>query len=392
MVCTNLPSSLVVQAVDTEQASRQSVTCDALERFISAFQECSQARQQIHLTLETILASTRADAVFWFAENSPEELDQVGASELSHDWCQHCAERLLAERDMVAQPLADADTLRWTIDTTPSLSSAAMVRVSKSRSAWFVAVTLHPERRLRSSDVKIMRLTRRLLLNQRQQLQDHENLKGTLFGLIQGFTAAIDAKDPYTCGHSERVARIAVRLGQELRLSERTISDLYLAGLLHDIGKIGIRDHVLKKPGRLTPAEMAHIQEHPVIGDRILASIKQLGHLQPGVRNHHERFDGLGYPDHLQGEAIPLMARILAVADSCDAMMSARPYRPAIPTVRIDAVMMEGAGSQWDPAIIQRFMACRHELYSICQKGIGESVFVAVEQAVTAEHSDPRPV
>src|SRR5439155_8767642 len=151
----------------------------------------------------------------------------------------------------------------------------------------------------------------------------------------------------------------------QLDMPQAVQSDLYLAGLLHDVGKIGIRDDVLQKPGRLTAEETAHIQEHPVIGDRLVCHIKPLQHLRPGVRNHHERWDGRGYPDGLAGEDIPLQARILAVADSCDAMMSARPYRSALPPVRIDAIMLEGAGSQWDPRVVEAFLACRHELYAI---------------------------
>jgi HD-GYP domain-containing protein (c-di-GMP phosphodiesterase class II) len=188
------------------------------------------------------------------------------------------------------------------------------------------------------------------------------------------------------------VARIAVRLGRQMQLSATSLSDIYLAGLLHDIGKIGIRDQVLLKPGQLTPDELAHIREHPIIGDRIVSNVKQLECVRPGVRHHHERFDGRGYPDGLTGGGIPLMARVLAVADSCDAMMSARPYRPAMPTVRIDAIMAEGAGSYWDPKIIECFMACRHELYPICQQGIGESVFMAIERTLEAGERNPSQI
>jgi HD-GYP domain-containing protein (c-di-GMP phosphodiesterase class II) len=139
---------------------------------------------------------------------------------------------------------------------------------------------------------------------------------------------------------------------------------------------------VLQKPGKLTEEEFEHIKLHVTIGDRLVSNVKPLQHLRPGVRNHHERWDGKGYPDGLVGESIPLQARILAVADSCDAMMAARPYRPGMPPDRIDAIMLEGAGSQWDPDIIAQFMTCRHELYSICQRGLGDSVFAAVERAL----------
>ena len=224
-----------------------------------------------------------------------------------------------------------------------------------------------------------MRLARHMVVNHRQQTHVYDRLKESLLGMVRCLTAAIDAKDPYTRGHSERVARIAVRLGQQLELAPEVCSDLYLAGLLHDIGKIGIRDAVLQKPGKLTAEEFAHICEHPVIGDRLVANIPALEHLRPGVRHHHERYDGQGYPDRLLGEGIPLQARILAVADSCDALMAARPYRSAVPPQRIDAILADGAGTQWDAAVVEAFLLCRQELYSICERGLGDSVVRAVE-------------
>ena len=259
--------------------------------------------------------------------------------------------------------------------------SAALVRISKSRGNWLAALSFHPRRLFPPVDLKLMLLARRQLLNHRQQTQVYEKLKESLFGLVRCLTAAIDAKDPYTWGHSERVARMAVRLARQMDLPPAVQSDLYLAGLLHDVGKIGVRDEVLRKPGPLTPEEEAHVQEHPVIGDRLVCHIKPLQHLRWGVRNHHERWDGRGYPDGLAGDDIPLQARILAVADSCDAMMHTRPYRASLPTDRVEEILRDGAGSQWDPHVVAAFQVCRQDLYSICQRGLGDSVFVAVERA-----------
>ena len=131
--------------------------------------------------------------------------------------------------------------------------------------------------------------------------QRYLHIKDLLVGLTRSLTAAIDAKDAYTYGHSERVARAAVELGRELGLQEDELSDIYLAGLLHDIGKIGIRDDVLTKRGPLTDEEFKHIQQHVVIGHRILADLHAIAHLLPGVLYHHERYDGGGYPEGLQG-------------------------------------------------------------------------------------------
>jgi HD-GYP domain-containing protein (c-di-GMP phosphodiesterase class II) len=363
---------------------------DVLERFGAALQRCDQTAQQVRLVLSSVQEALDADAVVWLP-GGDEEGDSCGPVTLTPAWC-----RLFAERVLSAPQAAAGQMLYTSLDpaakpATPWPYSAALVRVSRSRSSWVAALSFHPRRIFQNADLQVMSLARRMVLSHRQQQQVYERLKGSLLGLVRCLTAAIDAKDPYTWGHSERVARIAVRLGQQLGLAAAVQSDLYLAGLLHDIGKIGVRDVVLQKPGRLTDDEMRHIQEHAVTGDRLLAPLAALSHLRVGVRNHHERWDGRGYPDRLAGEAIPLQARVLAVADSCDAMMSARPYRPALPTHRIDAVMAEGAGSQWDPHIVAAFLVCKEELYSICQRGLGDSVFAAVERAlnVGAELEQP---
>jgi HD-GYP domain-containing protein (c-di-GMP phosphodiesterase class II) len=206
--------------------------------------------------------------------------------------------------------------------------------------------------------------------------------KEVLVGLTRSLTAAIDAKDEYTYGHSERVARAAVELGRELGLRESEQNDMYLAGLLHDIGKIGIRDDVLTKRGVLTAEEFKHIQQHPVIGHRILAGLQAIAHLLPGVLYHHERYDGRGYPEGLSGDSIPLLARILAVADSFDAINTSRPYRTAMPPERVDQILREGAGVQWDPLVIDAYFRCRDRLVAIRQHGLGESLRDALDGAL----------
>ncbi|WP_240910887.1 HD-GYP domain-containing protein [Paludisphaera soli] len=218
-----------------------------------------------------------------------------------------------------------------------------------------------------------------LIATQANNATIYAELKDLLFGIIRALTTAIDAKDPYTSGHSERVARIAVRLAQELGMPPQKRSDLYLAGLLHDIGKIGIDDEVLKKTGPLTPQEYHRIQEHVEIGVTILQDLKKLRHIMPGVRHHHESLDGSGYPDHLEGDEIPIEARILAVADSFDAMSSNRPYRRRLSPMQIDEILKKGRGVQWDPAVIDALFACRMDVEAIRQKGLGESLIGAVD-------------
>ncbi|MCI0493054.1 MAG: HD-GYP domain-containing protein [Planctomycetes bacterium] len=183
--------------------------------------------------------------------------------------------------------------------------------------------------------------------------------------VVRALTSAIDAKDQYTCGHSDRVARLAVCLARRLGCSKEELDTIYLSGLLHDIGKIGIDDNVLRKPGSLTPDELEHIKTHPDLGCHILDGIKQLDKVLPVVRHHHEAWDGEGYPGGFQREATPNLARILAVADSIDAMSSDRPYRKGFPDEKVDAILREGAGKQWDPNVIATVFQVRDELRRI---------------------------
>jgi putative nucleotidyltransferase with HDIG domain len=187
--------------------------------------------------------------------------------------------------------------------------------------------------------------------------------QGDLFAAsVRALTSAIDAKDPYTHGHSERVARVAVCIAEQMGLDKDQLDTVYLGGLLHDIGKIGIDDQVLNKPGALTPEEFEHIKKHPQLGYDILRGVRQLQKILPIVLHHHESWDGTGYPHGLVGESTPLLARIAAVADAFDAMSSNRPYRQGMADEQLDEILREGASKQWDPAVIDAFFACREKI------------------------------
>jgi HD-GYP domain-containing protein (c-di-GMP phosphodiesterase class II) len=358
-----------------------------LETLMEQLEASDELNRQLRLVLEAVRQGTRADVVFLCSGVPGQPVECLGQPRLEPEWCRDFVRRLLR-----ATPGVERQLLRSHLPAEPGgglqPASAALVRFSRSRQAWLAALSFRPERRFEPEDVKLMALARRLLTQRQQQAQVYDRLKDALFALVRTLAAALDARDPYTWGHSERVARIGVRLAREMGLPEPAVNDLYLGGLLHDIGKIGVRDDVLRKPGALTEEERFLVQQHPVIGDGLLAHVKQLAHLRPCVRNHHEQYDGRGYPDGLAGDAIPLAARILAVADSCDAMMSDRPYRKSLPTVKIDAIFADGSGKQWDPAVVRHFLACRQELYGICQRGLGDSVVKAVEQALRAGAAD----
>ncbi|MFO0948636.1 MAG: HD domain-containing protein [Planctomycetota bacterium] len=179
-----------------------------------------------------------------------------------------------------------------------------------------------------------------------------DELRELLFSLIRALVSAIDAKDPYTFGHSERVAYVARRIAEVAAIDGEEIEDIYLSGLLHDIGKIGIREQVLLKPTKLSPDEWEHLRQHPDIGARILKPVAAIAKVVPGVQFHHECMNGNGYPRGLKGEEIPRMARILAVADAFDAMSTDRPYRRALSLLDMRNVFQAGAGIQWDPQFV----------------------------------------
>lgn len=175
--------------------------------------------------------------------------------------------------------------------------------------------------------------------------------------MVRALVGAIDQKDEYTSGHSNRVGHFSRLLGEEIGLSEAELKMLEWSALLHDVGKIGIRDDVLKKPGRLTKEEFEHIKEHPVRSYELVRRVPQLAEALNGVHHHHEHYDGNGYPDGLAGDDIPLQARIIQVADIYDALTTTRSYRKAFTVEKALSILREEAGKVCDPNLVPRFEA-----------------------------------
>lgn len=191
----------------------------------------------------------------------------------------------------------------------------------------------------------------------------YEDVHGLMMGLLHSLTSAVDAKDAYTCGHSERVALLARELAIRAELPQAKVERIYMAGLLHDVGKIGVPESVLQKTGRLTPEEFEQMKKHPQIGARILRDIRQIEDVIPGVLHHHERYDGRGYPAGLSGESIPLMGRIICLADCFDAMTSNRTYRKALPLEVALTEIRRCAGTQFDPVLTDAFLSIGEERF-----------------------------
>lgn len=189
-----------------------------------------------------------------------------------------------------------------------------------------------------------------------------------LHEVVEALALALDAKNSCMCGHSERVAELALLLAAKLGFSPEEQMKIHIGAHLHDIGKIGIPDSILNKEGKLTKDEFALIREHPVIGDSIVGRIQAFRSIADIVRYHHERYDGKGYPDGLLGEEIPIEARIVAVADSFDAMTTVRSYRRAVPLKEALAEIVRCRATQFDPVVVDALvqLATENKLHSMC--------------------------
>jgi len=221
-----------------------------------------------------------------------------------------------------------------------------------------------------SADVKLLDCVAEQAASFLQNRRLVEDLNDLVVAVLASLVSTIDAKDPYTCGHSRRVAYLAREIAEALQLATRETTEVYLAGLLHDIGKIGVEDAVLSKPGTLTAEEYDKIKQHPVIGARIISGIKQLRGIVAGVLHHHERYDGSGYPHGLREDQIPLMGSIVALADCFDALTSQRTYRDALAPHEALAKVRHLACRQFSPMVVDALTQCpleklEHELKQI---------------------------
>lgn len=248
------------------------------------------------------------------------------------------------------------------------ITSAAILSVV------FTVLTVDARDRVRAAEIEKLRVAERVftaLEARRQQeqlaaiatLAENPTLKAALdVGAIRALAAALDARDPYTAGHSERVSALSVLMGRQMLLGAEKLEILRLGALLHDVGKIGVSDEVLRKPGVLTSEEFEQLKRHPALGARILRQVPFLTPHVPIVELHHERPDGGGYPFGLRGDEIPVAARIVHVADAFDAITSARAYRPARGAAEALAELRRHAGTQFDPASVDALAAVLPEV------------------------------
>ena len=206
-----------------------------------------------------------------------------------------------------------------------------------------------------SQEIKLMGIFAMEVAASIKKAELYEEISELFLHTVEALASAIDAKDPYTYGHSNRVARFSSAICEELGMSKKEVREVELAATLHDIGKIGTPESILQKPERLTLDEIAKIHEHPEMGAHILSNIIELRDINTWILHHHEWYDGKGYPDHIAADEIPLQARVITIADTFDAMTSDRPYRKGMPADEAIRIMEEFSGIQFDPHILRTF-------------------------------------
>lgn len=224
----------------------------------------------------------------------------------------------------------------------------------------------------KSIEYKRLREQNKKLIRENEKYQKHleemvvkrtAQLEEAVFGSLVILASTIEAKDPYTKGHSNRVRLISIEIARKMGLSEKEIDILEYGAMLHDVGKIGVRDDILQKKGKLTDEEFDHIKSHPTVGAKIVEDISYYKPMIACIKHHHEKYDGTGYPDSLKGREIPLLARIIATADTYDAMTSTRPYREGLSKEKSISILKEIRGIQLDPNIVDVFI--NHRIYEI---------------------------
>jgi putative nucleotidyltransferase with HDIG domain len=265
-------------------------------------------------------------------------------------WVAQSGEPLLVQGDVLPAHLTN-------VAAREQVTSAISVPLKASgRTLGVLNVSSLGQRRFGESDVQLLS---RLAADAALALDNarlYDELRRSFLETVAALAQAVDAKDPYTRGHSERVTDIAVAVAEALEVSQDDMDTLRSAAVLHDIGKIGINEQILRKPGPLNDQEWEMMHNHPNLGADIVVPVSSLQRVVPVILHHHERWDGSGYPGHLRGEDIPLGSRILAVADAYEAMTSNRAYRKAMPVEEARAILEDGAGRQWDPRVVRAFL------------------------------------
>ena len=292
------------------------------------------------------------------------EVHQAGTTQLADSEIAQVLERI-----RTTDPLGMADTTEiypvedGTIDLKPQILVHPIKRDGEILALLIAGGKNGDDPQVSSHETKLLESISGMLGACMENAELYHRQHLTFIGTVKAMSAAIDAKDQYTQGHSERVAMLSEMLAIQVGYTAEDAERIRISGLVHDVGKIGVAEAVLCKPGRLTDEEFDMIKTHPRIGYEIMKEIPALQDILPGVLHHHERWDGNGYPGKLAGTEIPQMARIMALADTFDAMSSNRAYRSGMPREKVFAEFKKCAGTQFDPDLVEPFLALDFEVY-----------------------------
>jgi putative nucleotidyltransferase with HDIG domain len=354
-----------------------------LNKIMKKFAAISSSTDVFKRAVDIALDISRADYTHFFIINEavqePVEVSYSSAESnhfASSPNSKIASEPALASATGSSNPLRTALIMEVVSDQIPLLISentqnnglpaeirSAMIVPLKIRKKVFGVITAtvnQGSKRFAEKDLYYLSFLAQSAAQAIENLALYENIYENLFATLYAFVKAVEARDLYTRLHSSRVTGLSIILGQQLGCSKEELDILNFAGHLHDIGKIGIRDDILLKPGRLTDDEFEKIKDHPVIGANILEQLGLWEKERQIIRWHHERFDGSGYPDGIKQGDIPFLARILSVADVYDAMASDRAYRKKMEDSVIIKIINEGDGSQFDPAVVAAFNQAYH--------------------------------
>ena len=256
---------------------------------------------------------------------------------------------LKAEKEYLANDV-EKDEIFY--DVTGVTRSAVSIPVVLEGKKMAISIERMTRNAFKESDLDFLRIFSKLVALSIMKTDLYLELKRTYFQTVEALVYAVELKDPYTRGHSRRVADYSIRIGEELGFSKKELEDLELAALLHDIGKIGVKGAILNKPTKLSAKEFEEVKKHPVLGEQLVSKVERLRRVAKIIRHHHERYGGGGYPDGLKGEEIPLESRIIAITDAYDAMTSDRPYRKALSKEEALRIIEENEDLQWDPNLV----------------------------------------
>jgi HD-GYP domain-containing protein (c-di-GMP phosphodiesterase class II) len=351
------------------------------------------SRRYLQLILTGVAPIIHAEALLWFPRESELPFCGVGKNLLTEAGCARLIALISREHDWKAEPTYlcnHAAEKAWHREFQQVRQLLAIYVADTRPLGWVVAVNKGAEKGFRHSDAALLAPFASLVRLYDQSVSQAHEMQQLLLGFARSLTAAIDAKDPRRAGHSERTARIAVEIARQLSLPEIDLGEVYLAGLLHDIGKIGVPEYLFHKTTAWSTQDWQQHLRHTQIGYSFLADLPKLRQIALAVLYHHEHYDGSGYPDGLQSEAIPILARIIAVADAYDAWSTGYWDRSPVSVSEVEKRLLAESGSKWDPQVVQALLAARDALLAIRPGGVGQSFCQHVCQTLTvSEPGEP---